>query len=280
MTYNWNARIRRARELSSAYPFAAEAMLFYARLATLQAKLSPELDESIPQAGEGTFVAFARVDTSKLLPSFSMFLSEIRGIAPTPLSQAADALMQEGMPRWSMIIEEFWQPESRTEAIFSDSEWNTDGLGLTVYAKCLVWLFLQPYAECLMAQRKPVSVNGTHLTCPVCGSKPIVGVLRPEGDGGKKSLVCMLCAHEWNFRRLCCPACGEEREAQMGFYTASEIPHVRVDVCDTCHTYLKTVDLTKTGSAVPIVDELATLPLDLWAGEHGYEKLQLNMLGL
>jgi FdhE protein len=89
----------------------------------------------------------------------------------------------------------------------------------------------------------------------------------------------MLCAHEWNFRRIYCPACGEEREPQMAFYSAPEIAHVRVDVCDTCHTYLKSIDLTKTGLAVPVVDELATIPLDLWARQHGYDKLQINLLG-
>ncbi len=65
----------------------------------------------------------------------------------------------------------------------------------------------------------------------------------------------------------------------MAFYSAPEIVHVRVDVCDTCHTYLKSIDLTKTGLAVPVVDELASIPLDLWAREHGYEKLQINLLG-
>jgi formate dehydrogenase major subunit len=110
-------------------------------------------------------------------------------------------------------------------------------------------------------------------------ANPLVGVLRSEGNGAKKSLVCMLCAHEWTFRRIYCPACGEERESQMAFYSAPEIVHVRVDVCDTCHTYLKSIDLTKTGLAVPVVDELATIPLDLWAREHGYEKLQMNLLG-
>ncbi len=65
----------------------------------------------------------------------------------------------------------------------------------------------------------------------------------------------------------------------MAFYSAPEIAHVRVDVCDTCHIYLKSIDLTKTGLAVPVVDELATIPLDLWAREHGYMKLQINLLG-
>ena len=66
----------------------------------------------------------------------------------------------------------------------------------------------------------------------------------------------------------------------MAFYSTPEIPHVRVDVCDTCQTYLKSVDLTKTGLAVPVVDELATLPLDLWAREQGYRKLQVNIVGI
>jgi len=83
----------------------------------------------------------------------------------------------------------------------------------------------------------------------------------------------MLCAHEWSFRRIYYPACGEEREPQVAYYSTPEIAHVRVDVCDT---YLKSIDLTKTGLAVAVVDELATIPLDLWAREHGYEKLQPN----
>ncbi|MGB6715585.1 MAG: formate dehydrogenase accessory protein FdhE, partial [Candidatus Acidiferrales bacterium] len=143
----------------------------------------------------------------------------------------------------------------------------------------LAWVFLQPYAEYLADQRAPVTLHGTPSTCPLCGAKPIVGVLRSKGDGAEKSLVCMLCSHEWIFRRIYCPACGEEREPQMAFYSAPEIAHVRVDVCDTCHTYLKSIDLTKMGLAVPTVDELAAIPLDLWAREHGYEKLQINLLG-
>jgi formate dehydrogenase maturation protein FdhE len=56
--------------------------------------------------------------------------------------------------------------------------------------------------------------------------------------------------------------------------------HVRVEACETCHYYIKTVDLTKNGLAVPVVDELATIPLSLWAQEHQYVKLQANLLGL
>jgi hypothetical protein len=91
------------------------------------------------------------------------------------------------------------------------------------------------------AAREIAIVDGTPSTCPLCGCGPAVGVLRSEGDGAKKSLICVLCAHEWAFRRIYCPACGEEREPQMAYYSAPEIAHVRVDVCDSCYTYLKSI---------------------------------------
>jgi formate dehydrogenase maturation protein FdhE len=49
---------------------------------------------------------------------------------------------------------------------------------------------------------------------------------------------------------------------------------------DGCQSYIKTVDLTKDRRAVPLVDELATIPLNSWATEHGYLKLQNNFLGI
>jgi formate dehydrogenase maturation protein FdhE len=55
---------------------------------------------------------------------------------------------------------------------------------------------------------------------------------------------------------------------------------VRVEACDTCRQYIKTIDLTKNGRAVPVVDKLAAIPLSLWAAENGYVKVSTNLLGL
>ena len=57
-------------------------------------------------------------------------------------------------------------------------------------------------------------------------------------------------------------------------------PHVRVEECRACQTYIKTVDLRTNGLAVPLVDEIASVELDLWAREQGMVKLQRNVLGL
>jgi formate dehydrogenase accessory protein FdhE len=133
----------------------------------------------------------------------------------------------------------------------------------------------QPYAE---RHRKPGEATGS--TCPSCGSKPVVGVLRGEGDGAKRALICSLCGSEWPYRRLICANCGEENKNKLPVYTAAQIDYVRVEACDTCHTYLKSVDLTKDGFAVPVVDEIATVALNLWADENGYTKIETNVLGM
>jgi len=122
--------------------------------------------------------------------------------------------------------------------------------------------------------------GGVQPVCPFCGEKPVCAVLRPESDGGKRFLLCSHCFTEWEFRRLLCPFCGEEDKDKLPIYTAEQFPYVRVEACDNCHTYVKAIDLTKNGLAVPEVDELATSALDLWADEHGYTKLQVNLFGL
>jgi formate dehydrogenase accessory protein FdhE len=279
----WDRRVGRANELASTYPFSAEGLNYYARVTTFQKGLYAEIQKALADSPKISAERPLRdeLDLFLLLPRFPGFLSVIQKIAPVPLAEAAASLVKKGTGGWQRAIEDFWHGDAEVAPSEDEAEQlpAAHPLEVTYSDRLLAWIFLQPYAEYLADHREVVIVDGTPSTCPLCGGKPIVGVLRSEGDGAKKSLICMLCAHEWTFRRIYCPACGEEREPQMAFYSAPEIAHVRVDVCDTCHTYLKSIDLTKTGLAVPVVDELATIPLDLWAREHGYMKLQINLLG-
>jgi FdhE protein len=276
----WDRRIRRANELGSLYPFAAEGLRYYARVATFQKGVYGEIQKALAGSPRISTDRPLRdeLDFSLLLPMFPEFLSVIEKIAPMRLALAAAALAMKGSAAWQHAIEDFWYRDPDLAADTDDAQ-PVHSPDAAYSDRALAWVFLQPYAEYLADHCQAALVDGTPSTCPLCGAKPAVGVLRSEGDGAKKSLICMLCAHEWTFRRIYCPSCGEEREPQMAYYSAPEIAHVRVDVCDTCHTYLKSIDLTKTGRAVAIVDELATIPLDLWAREHGYEKLQINLLG-
>ncbi len=266
----WDARIRRANQLAAEYSFAAEALKFYEQLTRYQKSLYAEIEPAcgavkVRRMGgtlRGEFDAFF------LLPRFGAFMSLIAQIAPAPLAKATGELREHGSGRWQELLKQFWESDpGMRKNIQPDDE-------------LISRLFLQPYAEYLADHSDWTLPHGTPNTCPLCGGKPLAGVLRPEGDGAKRFLACFLCAMEWEYRRLVCPACGEEDVHKLAVYTAKEFAHVRVEACDTCHVYIKSADLTKDGHAVPVVDELATIPLNLWAVEHGYRKLQTNLLGI
>jgi FdhE protein len=137
-------------------------------------------------------------------------------------------------------------------------------------------VLLQPYA----ATRDLSLAQKSKHHCPHCGHKPQVGALRPQGEGSALSLICSLCPNEWPFESGRCVRCGEESETDFAYYTAPGFDHLRVQACDSCRAYHLTVDLAVDPAAVPEVDELTALPLDIWAQEQGFEKLQPNLAGI
>ena len=56
-------------------------------------------------------------------------------------------------------------------------------------------------------------------------------------------------------------------------------PHIRIEACDTCRRYLLSIDLTTDPAAVPLVDEMSAIPLDLYAREQGFSKITTNLMG-
>jgi hypothetical protein len=56
----------------------------------------------------------------------------------------------------------------------------------------------------------------------------------------------------------------------------------RADTCAACHGYIKTFDLRAPGTkeVVPLVDDVATLPLDLWAQDRGFTGATLAFAGV
>ncbi len=266
----WEARLRRADELAAAHPFAAEGLLFYRRLAGFQQSLDAGFaaalgaDTRRPPPGS----LRQELDLAFLLPRFPALLGHLQAIAPEPLAAAAAGLGAAGAGRWQEVL--------GTELLGGDGA----AAGLSPAESLLAWAFLQPHAEALADPMPKPTEDATPHRCPVCADHPLTGVLRPLGDGGKRSLVCAFCGTEWPFRRLVCPACGEEEVDRLPVYSAEELPAIRVEACDTCRYYIKTVDMTRDGRAVPQVDELAAIPLSLWAAEKEYTKLRPNLLGL
>ena len=263
----WERRIRRAEDLGAQYGFAAEILRFYAAIARFQEKLFTESEKSKTGIPASDPQPFAQALPVKLAKHFRTFLSVVDKNGPAPLREAARKLREAGDDSHFQLLTVFWD---RPEVAALQAGPND------FFARA----FLQPYAVSVRS-RSSLHWNGpTPFLCPFCGRKPVLGILRPLGDGGKRCLMCSFCLAEWEFRRIVCPGCGEEDYAKLPVYTADELKHVRVEGCDSCRSYIKTVDLTKSGLGDPIVDEMAAVPLDLWAQKQGFTKLQPNLLQL
>ncbi|MBV9609974.1 MAG: formate dehydrogenase accessory protein FdhE [Acidobacteria bacterium] len=142
------------------------------------------------------------------------------------------------------------------------------------FGRALRQAYAANLAEKILAKETRTAV------CPVCGSVPVAAMLREEAQGAKRSFVCSLCLSIWEYKRIVCPACSEEEFEKLPTFRAEQFQHLLVEACDTCRKYITTVDCTKDGLAIAEVDELAALPLNLWASENGYTKVQANLLGM
>ena len=117
-------------------------------------------------------------------------------------------------------------------------------------------------------------------SCPDCAGPPVVSLLREAGHGAKRSYVCGACLRESPGLRLGCRACGETALEKLAVFRSEETDPARIDACESCRVYVKTIDLTRDGSACPIADDLASVTLDLWAREQGYRRARPNLLRL
>lgn len=261
----WQRRIQRAQALAGEYLFSAEILGFYIHVARFQEELHRRLSTTFPRQSQtaSSKVDLSRHELENLSSGFEAFLSMAEAHGPKTLAVLSRELSTRGSDFYLELLQSAWiSPAS------------SDAAGLLALA------FLQPYAELLRSGASLRARSSAHAMCPFCGRKPGLGVLRQMGDGGARSLSCTFCLAEWEFRRIVCPGCGEENDKKLAVFTASDFDYIRVECCDACNTYIKTIDLTRNGRAEPLVDELASAPLDLWAREHGYAKLQNNLLGM
>jgi FdhE protein len=113
--------------------------------------------------------------------------------------------------------------------------------------------------------------------CPVCGGKPLLGMLC--GEEGKKFLVCGACHTRWQFTRLQCAHCGTQDARQLSLLMTEGDNRYSIEVCDHCKTYLKIINCRQTHQNVDLdLENLTTLHLDIIARGKGYTNTNLYMM--
>jgi formate dehydrogenase maturation protein FdhE len=143
---------------------------------------------------------------------------------------------------------------------------------------------LQPYVRMLRETGQSPG-RGVSGTCVFCGSGAWIASRRippgpGTGEGQLRMLHCALCAFAWQVGRIRCPSCGEEDPEKLPSFTAPQHIGVRVEACESCKAYIKSVDLSLDARRVPEIDDLVSLSMDLWATEQGYARMEPGLAGL
>ncbi|HKV31234.1 MAG TPA: formate dehydrogenase accessory protein FdhE [Candidatus Dormibacteraeota bacterium] len=255
----WPLRRERAAELAERHPHAAEMLRLYQALTVVQEAAAYRLPS--PQ----DIASFA---VGHVIPGVIDVTVELgpRALRDGVVEVYASANLEELIQRW--LVAEPLNPFETYLARASAS----------------------PLLEALSPHPDPppqggrefeIEVSRTH--CPNCGGLPQLSYFAVSGEAlvsGPRYLVCSRCATNWIFPRMTCAACGEAAGTKLPIFQEQErFPHARVDGCQTCQKYLLTFDLRRDTRAVPVVDEIAALPLDLYAKDQGLTKIAPNLMG-
>ncbi len=113
-------------------------------------------------------------------------------------------------------------------------------------------------------------------SCPICGSEPILSLLK--GQHGLRHLLCSRCGCDWKVDRVSCCVCGSQDAGSLQYFQSEGDAAHRIDSCDRCHHYIKTIDCRILEAPDPLLEDLATLHLDIVANRNGYTRAVLNFL--
>ena len=276
----WTERRRRVAELRARHGFARQLLDFYGALLGVQEKAYGDAATASPPAA-----------------SVAAFVAEVvvPGVLDVSLSVGPERLRSDLIHR--LQVEE---PRRMVERWMQGG----DQPGVDRY---LARAALGPALEALGADVR-ASCGGPRDArhCPECGGPPQLSYFAPADEdlaSGPRRLLCARCGASWTFTRMTCPGCGEDSTSRLPIFselgtTSGErgsvvrglpgggapaeravFPHMRVEACETCHRYLLSIDVAADRGAVPVVDELSAVPLDLYARDRGFTKIVTNLMG-
>ena len=280
----WTERRRRAEALQERYPFAREMLTFYGAL------LEPQ---------EQAFAA------SQDVPLQSGRVAEYIGNRVFPA--VVDVTLASGPKKLAEFVRDRTSSGNPLEII---QRW-LDGEEQPPVDRYLARAAGGPVLEALGgAAGAACSGPRDERHCPACGGPPQLSYFALSAEDlvtARRYLVCARCATGWPYPRLTCAACGETTGPRLSVFAEEgtaeaevsgqivrgvlgpqrkaagrelRFPHIRIEACDTCSRYLLSVDLARDPKAVPVVDEMAAIPLDLYAAERGLVKVVPNLMGV
>lgn len=217
--------------------------------------------------------AFPLVTPAVVADAIADEVTVARGLSarplPPPLAAAARALADDG---------------ARSAAV---GAWLTDPALLDPPLSFWIDIAAQPILELAAIDAPlPSRQRWSAAACPLCGGAAQASTIAEESGefmaGSPRSLWCGRCASSWPYPRATCVACGEDDSRRVASWSADVWPAARVESCDSCRAYIKSFDLRADGGrdVVPLVDDVATAALDLWAAGRGLRRGVRSLAGV
>ena len=251
-------RAERAELLAAESSSAAVPLRFAAGLYRVQGAVAAKLEAS------GALTGSLAKDAECLLPHLRQVLRYTIDAGPESLAVQAKARLEDDDATAQSRLLVYWNNE-----IASGEDYLSRSL-------------LRPYVEVLASLR--ISPDRLHRPgcCPFCGGPAWISARRSDStmDGARRILGCALCGGEWQANRGRCPCCSEENPEKLPSFHQEAQPSVRIEACDTCHRFVKSIDQTVDARSIPEVDDLLSVGMDLWAAEAGYTRLEPGLTGI
>lgn len=267
-------RAARLRQLANGNPIA-DYLLFVAQIMDAQHKAAATIEISAPDA---ELMARAQEHSMPLLPAVDTIDPAWQAV----LDNMLDTLQgSEGLPApLQPLLKELraLAPEARADIAkkLLQKEVAARHVGMAPFIMAALQVTFAKRSASLRARDVPYTDPAS--ICPICASEPVASVIRIGGKvAGHRYAHCGTCACEWHMVRVKCTHCESTKGIHyQGLEGAGE--EVLAETCDECGSYRKIVNQEKNPMVEPLVDDLASLMLDLLMSETQFQRASANPL--
>ena len=267
-------RAARLRQLANGNPIA-DYLLFVAQITDAQHKAAATIEISAPDA---ELMARAQEHSMPLLPAVDTIDPAWQAV----LDNMLDTLQgSEGLPApLQPLLKELraLAPETRADIAkkLLQKEVAARHVGMAPFIMAALQVTFAKRSASLRARDVPYTDPAS--ICPICASEPVASVIRIGGKvAGHRYAHCGTCACEWHMVRIKCTHCESTKGIHyQGLEGAGE--EVLAETCDECGSYRKIVNQEKNPMVEPLVDDLASLMLDLLMSETQFQRASANPL--
>jgi FdhE protein len=278
---------KRARELKKKRPGYGDILDFYVKIREAQAAstaslklppIKPGMQGEADPAEENTYL-IGRVDFPvDLQASVDLFhnLCRIGSTANTRLAEEMAKIVKALDDKRQTLETLLANPGQEQTIEETAAALGLDGQILSFLIRNSARPSIEAGIMQLQSHVEPEKWRKNH--CPVCGCLPTLNIL--EGKEGKRYSVCSWCGFRWRIDRVSCAVCGSKEQQHLEYFYGEGEEACRIDVCGTCHHYIKTIDQRDFESSDPFLEDLATLHLDVIAVDRGYARCVPNPWGI